>query len=372
MEYWILYTLEIGRVNTTATAMDGMKASGDRLAARIAAGDRPALARALSLAERDPAATDGLLEALRGREGHAYVIGVTGPPGAGKSTLVGAMLREVLDRGKQVGVLAVDPSSPLTGGALLGDRLRIGEAPDAGRAFVRSTATRGSLGGLTDAARRMVRLMDVAGFDIVLVETVGTGQSEIDVARLAHTLLVAFPPGLGDELQAIKAGILELADILVVTKGDMAEAGPACRALESVLPAWRRAPPVHRVSAFSGAGVAGLVQALLDMEATLDAPGARVSRPSPLLESDVRAVWSELSRCLPFEATACAGLELETEASSMALVATVALAAGAGAFQLGAIASGMAILGAGRGFDCRIAGLDAEAGRLQLRIKRAA
>lgn len=341
------------------------------LAGRLAAGNRVALARALSLAERDPAAAERLLEALSGRQGRAHIVGVTGPPGAGKSTLVGSMLRELLGAGQRVGVIAVDPSSPLTGGALLGDRFRIGEAPDDERAFVRSTATRGSLGGLTESARRMVRLMDAAGFDIVLVETVGTGQSEIDVARLAHTLLVVFPPGLGDELQAIKAGVLELADILVVTKGDMPVADLACRALESALPTWRRVPPLHKVSAVSGAGVKELVDALIGRKT--DWKGASPGRPhtSPLLASDVQAVWTELSRRLPFDATGNAQLGLEAESETDGLVATVRLAPGGDAFQLGAIASGLAILGAGCALQVTMGDLDVERGRLQLRIRRA-
>jgi LAO/AO transport system kinase len=173
------------------------------------------------------------------------VVGVTGPPGAGKSTLVGVPGAAFLQLGQRVAVLAVDPSSPVTGGALLGDRFRIGECADDGRCFVRSTATRGSLGGLTAAARQMVQLMDAAGYDLVLVETVGTGQSEVDVAQLADSLLVIFPPGLGDEMQAIKAGILELADLLVVTKSDTAAAAQACQSLQSAAHMWRKAPPIH-------------------------------------------------------------------------------------------------------------------------------
>jgi len=160
-------------------------------------------------------------------------------------------------------VLAVDPSSPVSGGALLGDRFRIGEAIE-GRCFVRSTASRGSLGGLTAAAQPMVRLMDLAGYDLVIVETVGTGQSEIDVAHLADTLLVAFPPGLGDELQAIKAGILELADLLVVTKADTPAARQACDSLRAATHLWRHAPPLYPVSALSGEGIATLAEAILE------------------------------------------------------------------------------------------------------------
>ncbi len=234
----------------------------EELAGRLLAGEKAALARALSLAERDAAGTGRLMAALADAEGHAHVVGITGPPGAGKSTLVGALTRHLLAQGHSVAVLAVDPSSPVSGGALLGDRFRIGEAIE-GRCFVRSTASRGSLGGLTAAAQSMVRLMDLAGHDLVIVETVGTGQSEIDVAHLADTLLVAFPPGLGDELQAIKAGILELADLLVVTKADAPAASRAADSLRAVIQLWRHAPPIHAVSALGGEGIAELAAAVL-------------------------------------------------------------------------------------------------------------
>ena len=240
-----------------------MTQSVDELVRGLLAGEIPALARALSRVERDADGGARLMAALAGARGAGHVLGVTGPPGAGKSTLVGALTRALLGLGHSVAVLAVDPSSPVSGGALLGDRFRIGEAIE-GRCYVRSTASRGSLGGLTAAARHMVRLMDLAGFDLVIVETVGTGQSEIDVAHLADTLLVAFPPGLGDEMQAIKAGILELADILVVTKSDTPAASRAGDALRAVTHLWRRTPPLHQVSAVSGEGMSGLVADILD------------------------------------------------------------------------------------------------------------
>ncbi len=349
MEYWILYTQYIVSVNRKA-AKQSMGMSIDDLAQGVAAGERPALARALSLAERDAVAATELMDRLAGHAGHAHIVGVTGPPGAGKSTLVGALARTLLDQGRSLAVLAVDPSSPVSGGALLGDRFRIGEA-GAGRCFIRSTATRGSLGSLTAAARQMVRLMDLAGFDLVMVETVGTGQSEIDVAALADTLLVAFPPALGDELQAIKAGILELADLLVVTKADTSAAAPAAQALRSVAPLWREAPPIHPVSALSGEGIAELVAAVLQrVDARLSSrrgaghPPMRGAAVGPAFER----LWADLPRFLPPEPLMREILPSDDGALRVRLGST------AGMHQAAMAAGALAVLAAMAGLTCRV------------------
>jgi LAO/AO transport system ATPase len=349
-----------------------MGLSLDDLAAGLAAGERPALARALSLAERDPAAAAALLHRVAGSLGRAHVVGITGPPGAGKSTLVGVMVREFLQRGQRVAVLAVDPSSPLSGGALLGDRFRIGESAPDDRSFIRSTATRGSLGGLTAAARQMVALMDAAGFDLVLVETVGTGQSEIDVADLADSLLVAFPPGLGDEMQAIKAGILELADLLVVTKCDTPAAGPACRALESSAPMWRNAPPIHPVSAMSGEGVATLVDAVMVRAGSRPkaARGVLQAQPAALADA-LAALVAQLDGRLPFDPAAAVAIQAVSETPE-ALTALCSLRGGADSFQFGAVAGAMIGLAAGMGLYCSVRNLDQAGGRLELLLVRAA
>lgn len=341
----------------------------EELAAGVAAGDRRALARVLSLAERDPAAAAAVLARLAGRTGRAHVVGVTGPPGAGKSTLVGVMVRRFLELGRRVAVLAVDPSSPVTGGALLGDRFRIGESAPDDRSFIRSTATRGSLGGLTRAARQMVEFMDAAGFDLVVVETVGTGQSEVDVAGLADSILVVFPPGLGDEMQAIKAGILELADLLVVTKSDTEAAAQACRALRTVAPLWRNAPPIHPVSALSGDGIVSLVDALLARAAT---PGTRESgapgRSS--LERRAAALVAEFERRWPLGpagATGPVALEVLPTATDRMTVLCRA-EAGDDAFRLGAVAGVLGLLAAESGLSCAVDELDAGAGRMRLAL----
>ncbi|MDT3669416.1 MAG: methylmalonyl Co-A mutase-associated GTPase MeaB [Aromatoleum sp.] len=224
-------------------------------------GSRSALARALTLVEdaRDGAAQ--LLEALGPRRGRAHVVGVTGAPGAGKSTLINALLGEWLRRGRRIAVVAIDPSSPVTGGALLGDRLRMGEHGGDERVFIRSLSSRGHLGGLSRTTGEVVDVFDAAGFDVVVVETVGVGQSEVDVRALADTNLVVCAPGLGDDVQAVKAGILETADIFVVNKGDSPLASRAVLDLQqgAFLRHDERGPvPVLLTVATSGRGIVEL------------------------------------------------------------------------------------------------------------------
>jgi len=356
-----------------------MGLSLDDLAVGVAAGERSALARALSLAERDSAAAADLLYRLQGKLGRAHVIGVTGPPGAGKSTLVGALLRQFVKMGKRVAVLAVDPSSPVTGGALLGDRFRIGDAAVDEHSFIRSTATRGSLGGLTGAARQMVDLMDAAGFDLVVVETVGTGQSEIDVARLADSTLVVFPPGLGDELQAIKAGILELADILVVTKSDTAGATQACLALQTVAPLWRSAPPIHSVSALTGDGIAALADAVLALAKTSRQAARRakhVTEPGRCsLADSFQKLRHELDLRLTFNPAAGVTMELlsaEHDSPASGLQMLVSVRPDGNLFQLGAVAGALVVLAAEANLKCIVQDMDMVGGRMQLLLERAA
>jgi LAO/AO transport system ATPase len=231
------------------------------------AGDRRAIARAITAFEADAPAARALAAAIAPRLGRAHVIGVTGAPGAGKSTLINALLGELLARGKRIGVVAVDPSSPISGGAVLGDRVRMAEHGAHENVFVRSVASRGHLGGLSRATSRMVDVLDAAGFDTVIVETVGAGQSEVEITRIADTRIVVCPPGLGDDIQAIKAGILEIADILVVNKGDSPLAERTARDLKDMLHMRRRgAPPVAVLVtvATTGAGVPALVDKIAE------------------------------------------------------------------------------------------------------------
>lgn len=214
------------------------------LAQLVLNGDRLALARLLSRVEN--ATPEGLaaLDALFPHTGKAHLLGVTGAPGTGKSSLVNQLALHYRKQDKKVAIVAVDPSSPFTGGAVLGDRVRMRDLSGDTGVFIRSMASRGSLGGLAQATAGVVQVFDAAGFDIIIIETVGAGQSEVDIARLAHTTLVVEAPGLGDDIQAIKAGILEIADILVINKADNPAVDSTERALKTML---ELAHPVKRV-----------------------------------------------------------------------------------------------------------------------------
>jgi len=233
-------------------------------------GDRHALARLISLVEDQDAAAQDALRALFPHTGRAHLIGVTGPPGSGKSTLVNVLTQRFRGSGRTVGIIAVDPSSPFSGGALLGDRVRMRDLAGDPGVFVRSMATRGSLGGLAQATNDVVKVLDAAGFDAVLIETVGAGQSEVEIASTAHTTIVLEAPGMGDEVQALKAGLMEIADILVVNKADRPGAARTARALEMVIDrnsaasedGWQ--PPILQTVALDGSGVPELVQAIDD------------------------------------------------------------------------------------------------------------
>ena len=239
----------------------------ETLAAGIVEGSPRALARGLSWAEQGGARAEALATRLYAQTGRAHVVGLTGAPGGGKSTLARALARVARARGRTVGVIAVDPSSPFSGGAILGDRIRMNDlALDPG-VFIRSMATRGALGGLCRAAADAVDLMDAAGYGLVLVETVGVGQDEVDIMRLAHTVVVVSVPGLGDDIQALKAGVLEIADVHVVNKADREGADRTLaelRAMLTLVPAAADAwmPPVLGASAAREEGIEAVADAL--------------------------------------------------------------------------------------------------------------
>jgi len=249
--------------------MNRQAASQDeRIAAQVAAihaRDHWAIARAISAIEHGAATSRALLDALADSRGRAHVVGITGPPGAGKSTLVNAVVLEYLARDIPVAVVAVDPTSPLTGGAVLGDRVRMGASGSDDRVFIRSLASRGHPGGVSRATSDSVDVLDAAGFPLIIVETVGAGQSDVAIATLADTTVVVSPPGLGDDVQAIKAGILEVADILVVSKGDLPNADRALGDLRDMLKLRGRSArgvPVLVTSASRREGIPALVDAI--------------------------------------------------------------------------------------------------------------
>src|SRR5512141_2138386 len=199
------------------------------------AGEIRAIARLLTRAEAGTPESRPALDAMFAAAGRAHVVGITGVPGSGKSTLVASLTAEIRRSGRKVGIIAIDPSSPFSGGAILGDRIRMGELAGDPGVYVRSMATRGALGGLAGGTLEAVDVLDAAGYDMVLIETVGVGQDEVDVARAAHTTVVVSAPGLGDDIQAIKAGILEIADVHVVSKCDKPDANRTISDLKSML-----------------------------------------------------------------------------------------------------------------------------------------
>lgn len=207
------------------------------LVSGIRNGDTRSIARSISLVEREDPARLAVLKAINADTGHAHIVGITGPPGAGKSTLTDKLLGELRSRGRRVAVAAIDPSSPFTGGAILGDRIRMQRHADDDGVFIRSLATRGHLGGLSRATAETVRIFDAAGFDDIIIETVGVGQSEVDIVRLADTVVLVAVPGLGDDIQAIKAGVMEIGDVFCVNKADRDGSERVVREIRSMLEA---------------------------------------------------------------------------------------------------------------------------------------
>jgi LAO/AO transport system kinase len=285
----------------------------------ILTGDRLALSRLLTQVENDAPEGHAALNELFLRGGKAHLIGVTGAPGTGKSSLVNQLALHYRKwTGKRVAIIAVDPTSPFTGGALLGDRVRMRDLSGDAGVFIRSMATRGSLGGLAHTTAAAAQVLDSAGYEIVIIETVGAGQSEVDIARLAHTTLVVESPGLGDDIQAIKAGILEIADVLVINKSDLPGVENTERALRGMLdlahpsrrvyqhhgrletvdasgwnkePVW--IPPIVRTMAVEGKGTPELVDAIARHADHLRQSGEWTSREHARLRSEVEALIRE-------------------------------------------------------------------------------
>src|SRR5215216_1765388 len=263
------------------------------LAERLLAGDKRALARGISLVEDDDPEGWELVRAVYPHTGNASVVGFTGPPGAGKSTLIGALIRLQRERDRQVAVLSIDPSSPFRGGALLGDRIRLSEHFLDPGVFIRSMATRGALGGLAEAALQAALLMDAAGKDDVFLETVGVGQAEVDVIDHADSVVLVLIPGSGDSIQALKAGVMEIPDIIVVNKSDHPLTDTMVREIRGVLSlgpkmSWR--VPIVKTEAARGEGIDELVETIEKHRAHIEAEGTLSERRRRNLRNEVLAL----------------------------------------------------------------------------------
>ena len=270
---------------------------GADLIARARGGDKRATARLLSIVENDEPAAAGILRDLYPETGAARVVGVTGPPGGGKSTLVNRLAGAYREESGRVAVVAVDPSSPFSGGALLGDRIRMQERFLDEGLFIRSMASRGHSGGLARTTARVVNVLDALGYGVVLVETVGVGQEEVEVVRVVDTVCLVTVPGLGDDIQAIKAGVLEIADVLVVNKADRPGADETARDLAQMLTmgklrtTWK--PPIVRTVAATGDGVSELVSAIERHRAWAAESGERERRRRAAARSEVEDLLRE-------------------------------------------------------------------------------
>lgn len=286
---------------TTAASIASM--SQATLIDEVLEGQRRGVARAMSLAESTTPGARRFVAEIHRHAGHAHIIGVTGVPGAGKSTMVRALTQQIRASGRTVGVIAIDPSSPFSGGAILGDRIRMTELSGDPGVFIRSLATRGALGGLSRATLDVADVFDAAGFDVVLIETVGVGQDEVDVVQAAHTVVVVSAPGLGDEVQAIKAGVLEIADIHVVSKADRPDARKTISELKAMLmlggvgrvdSAWKI--PVLPTSAQNREGIEALNDAIDAHFAHLLSTGEIDSRRRQMLEMRILKAAEDIVR----------------------------------------------------------------------------
>jgi len=302
----------------------------EEITSGVLAGNRRSIARAITIIENGKAEAKKLIASIYPHTGKAHLIGLTGPGGSGKSTLIEKIVREYRRRGKTVGVVAVDPTSPFTGGAFLGDRIRMQELSTDPDVFIRSMATRNYPGGIARATKDAVKVLDAAGKDLVLVETVGAGQSEVEIIKVAQTVVVTYAPGLGDEIQAIKAGLMEIADIFVVNKADRESADKAVMDIQAMLQlndkktAWK--PPILKTPALTGEGVPELVEKIEEHRRFLekevgrerDLEKAETELVEAIKEGIARSIIDELKREGKFEELTRKIVERRTDPASAA------------------------------------------------------
>ncbi|MAT61839.1 MAG: methylmalonyl Co-A mutase-associated GTPase MeaB [Micrococcales bacterium] len=306
--------------------------------ARALQGDRRSQARLISAVEERSEAAEIIGRQLAPLAGSAHIVGITGAPGVGKSTTTSALVGHWRERGLRVAVVAIDPSSPFTGGALLGDRVRMTEHSTDRNVFIRSMAARGQLGGLSAATPGAIRVLDACGFDIVVVETVGVGQNEVDVVRFADTVLILMAPGMGDRIQANKAGLLEIGDVIAVNKSDRPGAAAAQRELRAMISAkplaagdWR--PPVLGISAADGSGLPELVETLAEHQEVTAASGHLAARRAARASAEVASLAEEAfmgrisanGERLKTLATQVTGGQLDPYAAAHTLLAEIGL-----------------------------------------------